>query len=321
MASLPRRLAVRLARLFGIAPAAPPPAPERQDKHLWTIGLLEGPSPLALASARVPQPILRGEAVQGVDAAFVADPFLVPDAHGAWLFFELYNTDRAKGEIGVARTDDWRTFTGARVVLRQDVHLSYPCVFTHEGAWYMIPETHEARAVRLYRASAFPDGWELVATLLEGAVMADATPLLHDGRWYLFVDASPAKRHETLRLYHADALTGPWTEHPASPLLEGAPTHARPAGKLVRHDGRLYRFAQDCVPHYGMAVRAFEVRRLDATGYAEVPVALDPPLAGSGAGWNAAGMHHVDAHPRADGSWVAVTDGWRWASMREVLRR
>ena len=29
----------------------------------------------------------------------------------------------------------------------------------------------------------------------------------------------------------------------------------------------------------------------------------------TGNGWNAAGMHHVDAHQQPDGKWLACVDG------------
>jgi hypothetical protein len=319
--SLARRIVGKLARLVRGAPPPPPPPPEKRNKHLWAIGLYEGPSPLALGPmAGVKQPLIVREDVTDVRTAFVGDPFLVPHAGAWWLFFELFNLDRGKGEIGVARSDDLRTWRYERVVLRQDVHLSYPFVFEWEGVHYMVPETHESRDVRLFRATDFPWAWEPVATLLSDGVFADSTLLHRDGRWWLFVDASPKMRHETLRLYSSDSLTGPYVEHPQSPLHQGAPSSARPAGRMVEHDGRLLRFAQDCVPHYGMRVRAFEVARLDMTGYEEREVAFERPLDGTGAGWNEAGMHHVDAHRLPDGRWVASVDGWRWASRREQMR-
>ena len=61
---------------------------------------------------------------------------------------------------------------------------------------------------------------------------------------------------------------------------------------------------------YGVSVRAFEVTELSTSGYAERPAGRDPLLTGSGAGWNAGGMHHLD--PLVDaGGVLAAVDGWR----------
>jgi hypothetical protein len=78
---------------------------------------------------------------------------------------------------------------------------------------------------------------------------------------------------------------------------------------------RTLRLAQDCGATYGRRVRAFEITRLDGAGYAERELRTEPVLRESGHGWNAAGMHHIDPHPRGDGTWLACVDGWadaRW---------
>jgi hypothetical protein len=81
---------------------------------------------------------------------------------------------------------------------------------------------------------------------------------------------------------------------------------------VVRDGDRIYRFAQDCQERYGVAVRAFEILALTPETYQERPVGGDPMLAGSGSGWTAEGMHHVDAHLLDDGSWIACVDAYVW---------
>ena len=102
---------------------------------------------------------------------------------------------------------------------------------------------------------------------------------------------------------------GPWREHPANPIVSGNKHNARPAGRVLTFDGKLIRFSQDCVPAYGTQVRAFEILELTTTSYVEEEVQCSPVLVASGVGWNAAGMHHVDAHLCEDGSWIACVDG------------
>ena len=126
-------------------------------------------------------------------------------------------------------------------------------------------------------------------------------------RWWLFACSTPYQ-HDTLRLYFADELTGPWTEHPKSPLIQNDKCRARPAGRILKFGNRLFRFAQDCAPQYGSSVRAFEIINLTKDNYAEVELRI-PILKASGNGWNAKGMHHIDAHQQADGHWLACVDG------------
>jgi hypothetical protein len=191
-------------------------------------------------------------------------------------------------------------------VLAEPFHLSYPLVFEAEGEVYLLPETLGAGAARLYRATSAPGGFEPVADLVPGR-LADSTVFFHAGRWWLFTCPAPA-RHDTLELYFADVLVGPWRRHPQSPLVVGDPRTARPAGRVVEYEGRLFRFAQECVPRYGSKVCAFEIVELGPERYREI--AAGPALAPTGTGWNGEGMHHLDAHRLADGSWLAVVDGY-----------
>jgi hypothetical protein len=127
-------------------------------------------------------------------------------------------------------------------------------------------------------------------------------------------------KHDTLRLYYADELTGPWVEHPKSPLVKGDASNARPAGRALVCDGKVVRFAQNSVPYYGTDVRAFEVTELTTRTYRERAVGR-PVLGPGGSGWNACGMHHVDAHVLGDGSWIASVDGWFGNEALKELRR
>jgi hypothetical protein len=230
---------------------------------------------------------------------------------GIWhLFFEVMNRRTGQGEIALATSRDGARWDYRQQVLVEPFHLSYPYVFRWENDCYMVPESYQAGAVRLYRAEEFPARWACVANLLEGPFFADASVCHHDGRWWLFVDTSPGINNDTLRLFHADKLSGPWREHPRSPLIDGNACRARPGGRVLVHAGRVIRFAQRCLPYYGTEVHAFEIDKLTPTAYHEREVEESPILKPSGAGWNACGMHRVDAHLQDNGQWLACVDGW-----------
>jgi len=168
----------------------------------------------------------------------------------------------------------------------------------------MTPEN--AHGVRLYRCASFPGTWKYAGNLLslEGA---DPTPFRFEGRWWLFVYVAP----DLLRLFFSDSLTDNWREHPSSPIVADD-TCARPAGRVIMHEGAPLRFAQVGRPSYGSAVRAFRITELTTTSYREEEVSPSPLFTASGSGWNANGMHHVDAHQLEDGSWIAAVDGKRF---------
>lgn len=282
---------------------------QRPRASTWRIGIFVGPGPLELRPpAPDVNPVLSGESVTDVSAYFVADPFMV-EVEGRWhCYFEVLNKHSDKGEIGLATSSDLREWQYRQIVLSEPFHLSYPYVFSWEGEHYMIPESSADRSVRLYRATAFPTEWTLDAVLLRGETYNDASVLQHGGRWWMFVETSPNEKN-LLRLYHSDALHGPWSEHPCSPIVDGDAGSARPAGRVIATEEGIVRFAQDCRRVYGEAVRAFLVNRLTPSEYEERPLSREPLLGPSGHGWNRLRMHTVDPHRLPDGSWVACVDG------------
>jgi hypothetical protein len=274
----------------------------------WSIGIYAGGSPFRLSPPPgLRNPVLTRREVTDVDAGFVADPFLVRRGADWWMFFEVKNRQSGLGEIGLAQSADGLRWRYRRIVLREPFHLSYPYVFTWRGSWYMVPETLSPGAVRLYRARSFPLEWGLAGELVAGS-LADPSLFRHAGAWWLLACATPSQ-HDTLRLFGASYLRGPWREHPASPLVTGDRRRARPAGRVVRWRGRPVRFAQDCHPRYGAGVRAFAITELSAARYREEEMPESPVLAAGERGWNARGMHHVDALRIGRGRWLAAVDG------------
>ena len=287
---------------------ATPRRSSHSETWIWSIGIYSGKSPFALSSA-ARNPVIAAHDVTDVPARFVADPFML-QVDGRWnMFFEVLNNQNNLGEIGLATSRDGLAWQYRQIVLREPFHLSYPYVFQWQNDYYMIPETLGANAVRLYRATSFPTAWTLVQDLIPGA-QADPSIFRWNEKWWLFTCPKPYQ-HDTLALYSADELTSAWTEHPRSPLISGNRSIARPGGRVLQHEGRLVRFAQDCVPIYGKQVRAFAITELTATAYAEYEIEQSPVLVPEGDGWNATGMHHVDAHRLEDGTFLACVDGLR----------
>ena len=114
----------------------------------------------------------------------------------------------------------------------------------------------------------------------------------------------------SLRLFTAGTPLGPWVEHPASPIVDRDDKISRPGGRPISHDGQFYRFAQDCSQTYGEHVFAIRIDALTSMTYAECPPPPSPLLSAGNAGWNAGGMHHVDAREISPGRWLVAVDGW-----------
>jgi hypothetical protein len=223
---------------------------------------------------------------------YYADPFLFAHEGRTWLFCEEFSFAMDRGILSVVEMGPQGPCGNPRPFLEQDCHLSYPQVFAHEGAVYMIPETGERRTVELWRAEALPDRWVQVATLIEGVALADATLVRHDNRWWLFaaLQTDGQSSWDTLCLYSAHRLEGPWREHPGNPVVIDSRS-ARPAGRMWVEKGALWRPVQDCSAGYGSRLGLARVTRLDLEGFAqEMAVSLAPPVS-----WRARGAHSLDA--------------------------
>jgi len=254
--------------------------------------LLEAPPPRPLRNPR---------------EASRADPFALDRDGSTFLFFEEMH-GAAPGRIVVAEVgpDGFRNKPMPCLVL--DHHVSYPFVFEHDGAVYLLPESSAVRRVDLYRATRFPSEWELERTLLHEISAVDPTLVRHNGRWWLFVGvftrgASPS---EELALFHAESLADEWVPHPENPIVADVRC-ARPAGPVFRVGNDLVRPAQDSSRGYGSSISLRRIVSLTPERYRE------EPLGTLGAGW-LDGAHATHTYGRS--RLVEVTDGQRY-----VLRR
>ena len=272
---------------------------------LWTLGIYTGPSPLQLSPpAGASNPILRGSDVNDLKVDTLAHPFMIIEGSKYYVFFTAKDHKTDKSGIGMAESTDGLKWKYRHIVVKEPYTLAHPFVFKWQNQYYMIPEAHTEKFIRLYRATQFPDKWEYEKDLLTGDTFISPTLVRYQDMWYMFIVRSG---NRTLRLFYASDFKGPWTEHPLSPVVKDDLRTARPAGRPFLFEGKLYRLAQDCVPTYGYQVRAFRITDLSPRTYGEQLVET-PLVKASSKGWNAEAMHHVDAHEIGKGRWIAAVD-------------
>jgi hypothetical protein len=189
-----------------------------------------------------------------------------------------------------------------------------PSIFRFADRWWMFtcPAPYQHDTLCLYSAADLSSTWtehpmsplitgnQRIArpggrVLLHDAKLIDHNKLLHSGK---LLDGG--KLVDEGKLINRGKLL-----HDAKLVHE----NKRADGSNLLHESGLLRFTQDCYPTYGKQVRAFAITELTATTYKEHEVAESPILSPHGSGWNASGMHHVDAHQLSDGSWLACVDG------------
>jgi hypothetical protein len=298
---------ILVASLFGVGGWLYSDYETLSEQTDWSIGIYISSSyePFDFTGENVNNPVLTADDVTDVETEYVADPFLTYENGTYYMFFEVLSSNTEQGDIAVATANDVLNWSYEQIVLDEPFHLSYPYVFKWVNAYYMIPESHQDESIRLYKADDFPYSWSFVGTLLEGKEFVDNTIFHYDNIWWLFTETD---NNDVLRLYYSDALLGPWTEHPKSPIIEGDANIARPGGNVIVFDGRIVRYAQDCDPYYGNQVWAFEITILTTEDYEEQRVGNRPILKGFD-NWNTRGMHQISPHRLSDNRWIASVDG------------
>jgi len=237
---------------------------------------------------------LKAEPIRWIDSGpsrYFADPFPFEHEGRRFVFVEELPYVTGRGLISVIELDAALAPVSIRPVLEEPVHMSYPSVFRYGDHIWMIPETVDRRRLELYRADPFPDRWVLHQVLIDDIHAADPTLFAHDG--LLWISAATADHgatdRDSMSLFYAERLEGPWTAHPLNPVVVDV-RGARPAGWIVRGRDGLRRPAQDCSAGYGLGL---SVRRIDALSretYAETELSriAPPPL------WKAGAFHTVN---------------------------
>lgn len=188
-------------------------------------------------------------------AVFDAETILCEGLHRASGLGHLLAVTRA----GAARIDTSAIGNG---------HLSYPHVVRHEGRTYVLPEMATVGPQVLLEVDSRLVVRSVIPLAgLDGARLIDPTLFHHDQRWWLFA-GPPTSASDVLCMWMASALTGPYQEHPDSPIVMD-PSRARPAGPIQVVDGRVFRPGQDNRSAYGSGVTISQITTLSVDDYAE----------------------------------------------------
>lgn len=232
--------------------------------NMWSLQFGKGPldaASLAAAKEVLPSP---GE--------FWADPFIFTRNGEHYVFFENYVYGTGLGKITVGRYGA-QGFEILGDALDLPYHLSYPFVFEHGGAIYMVPESSAAKRIDVWRAVEFPLKWELIATALDGVSAADTVLFQDAGKWWMFTNISEGPVEDHCNELHVFSIDGPGlmrvTPHPLNPVVINSTT-ARGAGRILRRNGKLIRPSQiNARGTYGWGLNLMQITRLDMEGYEE----------------------------------------------------
>lgn len=218
--------------------------------------------------------------IEPENGRFYADPILFRHDDTTAIFFEDFDYRQNRAKISCSVLNEDGTCGPAMEALARPYHLSYPFILIAGGTVLMVPESSANRAIELYEAVRFPDKWRLRSVLL-GDIDASDTTLYFDPvqeLWWMFaaVCEFDTTAWDTLSLFYAKTIDGPWQAHPGNPVKLDARS-SRPAGPLVRRGGRLLRPAQDCSRDYGGAIAWCEIDQLTPDRFRETVIGRSLP--------------------------------------------
>jgi hypothetical protein len=208
------------------------------------------------------------------------DPHVIFKGDRYYIFIEELIFKKKKGHISFIEMQESGDYSDPVKILEEPFHLSYPHVFEDNGTFYMVPETHEANSINLYQCTDFPTGWKHRAVLMDSVEAVDSTLLFHQNKWWLFTNIAEPKgtsRDNELYLFSSDNLVSQnWKSHPLNPVISDV-NRARPAGKILEREGKLYRPSQCCNPRYGYGIKINEIVMLTENDYEEREIAFIEP--------------------------------------------
>ena len=193
------------------------------------------------------------------NVCWFADPFIldVTDDYIILLVEEMRYAEH-KGRIAkLIINRHTMTIMKMDILLEEDTHLSFPCIWRDEEDVYVYPENHDSGKLNLYKLVDNASQLEKVCVLCD-APLTDATMTDIFGERQIFSTKMPNPNGNELFVYTLDIQL----IETSVDRVRFKDNHARMAGQFFEYEGKMYRPAQDCNEQYGGAVIIDEVERV-----------------------------------------------------------
>ena len=137
----------------------------------------------------------------------------------------------------------------------------------------MVPETHEAKDIRIYKCIEFPLKWKLYKILIKNIRAVDTNIFKYNNKYWLFtnLDSSSLGDYSSeLHIFYADNLDSTsWNPHSLNPVIFDS-KKARNAGMIYSEKNQLYRvFQKHDFDMYGASLGISKIKSLTENKYEE----------------------------------------------------
>lgn len=224
---------------------------------------------------------------------FWADPFFVKFKKKKYIFFEIYNYLKKKGEISCVEILN-NNIINKKKILELNYHLSYPNIFKHKKNFYLIPESYENNKTTIYKSIKFPYKWKKLKTLFHEKKICDTTVLAHNKKLWLFFNKAEKNINEfnkKLYIYKSkDYNFSKIVSHKKNPVINNLYS-SRSAGSFFKEKKNLIRPAQINKKNiYGYGLSLNKVVKLDLNRFEQVEILRITPKSFNNK--NICGVHH-----------------------------
>lgn len=208
-----------------------------------------------------------------------ADPILFEYDSVTYVFMELYDMKENKGCIAYSVLTD-EGMSEPKRIIEEKWHMSFPYIFEMDDGLYMLPETNVINSLCFYKCKRFPDKWEMACKIQNERGVSDSIIVKTKNAYYAI---TPQKKEENgmyTRLvvgkldvankrfeinreefcnYNSSSEYSLFTRNGGAPFYEGE---------------KLIRVAQESTPvYYGVALRFFEIKKLERGAFEECEIA------------------------------------------------
>lgn len=189
----------------------------------------------------------KGVEIKNCKNRFFADPFIVTEKGRTVCFVEDYSYITKLGSISAIEIFEDNTYKIEEYVIKEPFHMSFPYIFRYEDELYMVPETSQAKSIRLYKCIEFPSKWEYQKDLFSDIYATDTMIFFHNNLWWMLFSLSNTGKNYNSQLVayytESDPINGKWIAHTKNPIVKSSSV-ARNAGMVGLDGGVVIRSRQ-----------------------------------------------------------------------------
>lgn len=241
-------------------------------QDVWRIGIIEAPFETVLELDDLSEKVTWVEINSRND--YEADPFVFKIEMNYYIAYEEF--DYLQGNAKLNCID----LFGNKYDFFENInnikgHKSFPCIYNDGGNIYCLPEEGDRGGLFLYKYNSSHGRFEYIAQLLGGGKYIDSCVTNINSMYYIFTSTitEPFKQ----KLFVANEITGPYVEHPASPITIDK-SHGRNGGCVTFAENKIFRIAQNCSETYGGSISIFTIDEINSLKYRESLVREITPI-------------------------------------------